>query len=52
MVWLIGIAYALFGILISFGARQLELRKDITGDFGMQEKAPKKELQETPRRHT
>ncbi|KAF2474416.1 uncharacterized protein BDR25DRAFT_160118, partial [Lindgomyces ingoldianus] len=33
IVWRIAVGFALFGFLHSFGARQLELRKHVAGDF-------------------
>ncbi|KAF2188483.1 MFS general substrate transporter [Zopfia rhizophila CBS 207.26] len=36
MVWRVAIAFALFGFVISFGSRQLELRKEVAEDFRLQ----------------
>ncbi|KAL6887587.1 MFS general substrate transporter [Trichoderma longibrachiatum] len=37
-VWLVGIAFAALGFLVSFIAKEIELRKDLNNDFGVEDK--------------
>jgi hypothetical protein len=37
LVWKVAIAFALFGFVLSFGSRQLELRKDVAKGFDLDE---------------
>ncbi|KAH0489330.1 hypothetical protein TgHK011_009763 [Trichoderma gracile] len=37
-VWLVGIAFAALGFLVSFIAREIELRKELNNDFGVEDK--------------
>ncbi|OTA04861.1 MFS permease [Trichoderma parareesei] len=37
-VWLVGIAFAALGFLVSFIAKEIELRKELNNDFGVEDK--------------
>ncbi|EGR48428.1 uncharacterized protein TRIREDRAFT_62171 [Trichoderma reesei QM6a] len=52
-VWLVGIAFAALGFLVSFIAKEIELRKELNNDFGVEDKkdaviSPATEMQAVP----